>query len=96
MIITKQLNEFVNYCFGFYGERGVYELSKCVTLDNRKRVTVAIHSDIQKACEQYMYNLMTRKYDHQTWGDGDSVDRERVRAILEDEFGFEEMKTVVA
>jgi hypothetical protein len=78
-MLLKQLKEFVTYVNGFYGKGGIYEMKNCKK------------SDIQKACEQYMYNLMTRKTNVAEWGDGDSVDRERVRELLENEYGFSEV-----
>ena len=77
-LLTNQLTEFVEYVNSFYGQGGIYQLTNCTK------------DDIQKACEQYMYDLMTRKTKYEEWGDGDSLDRERVRYILEEEFGFVE------
>lgn len=57
---------FANYCESFYGPEGIYPLG-C----NR--------SDIEGAILHYFQTMHTQG---QTWGDGDSVDRERIAEIL--------------
>ena len=70
-----RLKEFRDYVNSFYGEGGVYDLGCGIP-------------DIEDAIIKYAEKV--ERSDWMTWGGGDSVDRERVRAILE-EMGFEEM-----
>jgi len=69
--ITKtELQEFQNYCLGFYGVNGVYS-------DELKGgVNTLLMS---KAIRIYFLSMNDLK----TWGGGDSIDRLRVRDILE-------------
>ena len=62
------IQEFVNYCEEFYGPNGLYPLG-C----NR--------ADIKSAILTYVQRLTG--YGPDTWGYGDSVDRERVAEILQ-------------
>lgn len=66
-------DEFIEYCLSFYGPGGLYD-------QNRTREQVAYAT--------LMYFDLIAKGDlehvHWTWGDGDSVDRERVRDIMND------------
>ncbi len=65
--IVNQLCDFIAYVDSFYNEKnGVYPI---------KGIT---NSMIIKATQKYM-NSQSENY---TWGDGDSVDRERVRDII--------------
>ena len=66
---------FLDYCMDFYGEeRGLYPI---------RGLTVKA---IEKATLKYLNLCAEGVYE---WGDGDSVDREHVRDILLDDFGFE-------
>ena len=69
--ITKtELQEFQNYCLGFYGKNGIYS-------DELKGgVNTLLMS---KAIRIYFLSMNDLK----TWGGGDSIDRLRVRDILE-------------
>ena len=65
--IVNQLCDFIAYVDSFYNEKnGVYPI---------KGIT---NSMIIKATQKYM-NSQSENY---TWGDGDSLDRERVRDII--------------
>ena len=65
--IVNQLCDFIAYVDSFYNEKnGVYPI---------KGIT---NSMIIKATQKYI-NSQSENY---TWGDGDSVDRERVRDII--------------
>ena len=75
MNFPTALNDFRDYVHSFYGIDGIYDLGCGIP-------------DIEEAIIQYAVRCMDIA-DH--WGGGDSVDRERVRAILED-MGFEEIK----
>jgi hypothetical protein len=69
--ITKtDIKEFQNYCLGFYGKNGVYsdELKGGVSTNL-----------MSKAIKIYFLSMNDLK----TWGGGDSIDRLRVRDILE-------------
>ena len=61
-----QQKTFINYCYDFYGMGGIYDLG--VTMQDVE-FAVALYED---KCNRYP----------EMWGDGDSVDRERVRDIL--------------
>ena len=65
--IVNQLCDFIAYVDSFYNEKsGLYPI---------KGMT---NSMIIKATQKYM-NSQSENY---TWGDGDSLDRERVRDII--------------
>lgn len=74
MKFPTALNDFRDYVHMFYGKDAIYDLGCGIP-------------DIQEAIIQYAVKCMDIA-GH--WGGGDSVDRERVRAILED-MGFEEL-----
>lgn len=66
----NNINEFISYCNEFYGKSGIY------AKDLKGGFSV---TEIKKAVLKYLEKLGKQ----QTWGDGDSLDRERVREILE-------------
>ena len=68
------LRDFRDYVHSFYGKDGLYDLGCGIP-------------HIEAAIMNYAVTCMNIK-DH--WGGGDSVDRERVRVILEG-MGFEEI-----
>ena len=75
------LSDFVEYVDSFYGVNDpLYPLVK----DGNPLSKV----DILGATEKYLGNCSDPKQELCTWGDGDSLDRERVRDILLDEFGY--------
>ena len=76
-ITVEQFNEFRDYVHQFYGKGGIYDLGCGIP-------------DIENAIYLYFGKLQVIEW--MDWGDGDTVDRERVRAILEEVFGFEEIK----
>ena len=71
------LVEFRDYVHSFYGKDGIYDLGCGIP-------------EIEDAIVEYMNRLLVGENDME-WGFGDSLDRERVRFILE-EYGFEEME----
>jgi len=75
-MFPKSLLEFRDYVHSFYGKDGIYDLGCGVP-------------DIESAIMEYVTKLLDRD-SMMTWGDGDSLDRERVRGILESR-GFEEL-----
>ena len=75
------LSNFVEYVDSFYGVNDpLYPLVK----DGQSLSKV----DILGATEKYLGQCSDDKLEYVTWGDGDSLDRERVRDILLDEFGY--------
>jgi hypothetical protein len=76
MIGIEKFKEFRDYVHGFYGKDGIYDLGCGIP-------------DIEKAIYVYFGKLQVIEW--MDWGDGDSVDRERVRHILEEDFGFAEI-----
>jgi hypothetical protein len=74
-MFPKRLEEFRDYVYSFYGKDGIYELGCSIW-------------DIEEAIFEYVSMVLDPKC-HMSWGEGDSIDRERVRTILE-ERGFAE------
>ncbi len=77
------LKNFIDYVFSFYGcpDEVLYPLVK----DNR----MVTKGEIYQACKVYNDRLMKASAgSFYTWGDGDSLDRERVRDILINDFDF--------
>jgi hypothetical protein len=80
VIKGTSLNKFKNYVNGFYGNRGIYskDFERPFT---KEIIEKAIICYIEKMKEKGFYN--DPEYKHpQTWGDGDSIDRERIRDIV--------------
>ena len=69
-IYSSEISEFVDYVDGFYGKKGIY----AEDLDGG-----FTKAEIKKAVNKYIENLNANG----TWGGGDSLDRERVRQILQ-------------
>ena len=79
--LNDMLTEFVNYVDSFYGVNDpLYPLIK----DGQPLSKV----DILGATEKYLSQCGDDNNELCTWGDGDSIDRERVRDILLAEFGY--------
>ena len=79
--LNDMLTNFVEYVDSFYGVNDpLYPLVK----DGQPLSKL----DIYGATEKYLGNCSDPKQEYVTWGDGDSLDRERVRDILLDEFGY--------
>ena len=73
--LNDMLTEFVNYVDSFYGVNDpLYPLIK----DGQPLSKV----DILGATEKYLSQCSDDSNELCTWGDGDSLDRERVRDIL--------------
>jgi len=70
-------SNFINYIHDFYGEDGIFDLG-------------ATRNMIKEACLIYLISIAQDKEKNITWGDGDSLDRERVRVLLEDVFKLKE------
>ena len=84
-ITENSQSQFINYVLDFYGQGGIYPLADPII--NNKFVE---RDDVLNAFEKYKTLLdasiqlekelkIENRY---TWGNGDSLDRERVRDIL--------------
>ena len=71
------LVEFRDYVHSFYGKDGIYDLGCSIP-----EIEVAIMDYIKIVSDPDRF---------EEWGDGDSLDRERVREILENDYGFAEI-----
>ena len=82
--LNDMLTNFVEYVDSFYGVNDpLYPMNHEKT---GKRVT---KTDILGAIYDYLHLINTVKHEHFTWGDGDSLDRERVRDILVENYGYD-------
>ena len=74
----NNFNEFIDYCLSFYGVGGIYPENK------RTKEQIAYATTMYlDACTYYE----SEGIDGYTWGYGDSLDRERVRDIMNDYYG---------
>ena len=91
-ITENSQSQFINYVLAFYGQNGIYPLADPII--NNKFVE---RDDVLKAFKKYKTLLdasiqlekelnIENRY---TWGDGDSLDRERVRDILLQNYNFQ-------
>ena len=82
--LNDMLTDFVNYVDSFYGLNDpIYPMTyKDTGLPLTKY-------DILDATEKYLSMCSSSELPYCTWGDGDSLDRERVRDILLDEYNLE-------
>ena len=82
--LSDQLTDFVDYVYSFYGDKkdALYPL---FNVDTDKQVDKV---DILSATYDYLHEVNKRNDDHFTWGDGDSLDRERVRDFLVRNYGY--------
>ena len=75
--LNDMLTEFVDYVYSFYGAPdALYPMG-------------ATKADIIGATYDYLNAITTLKNERFTWGDGDSLDRERVRDILVIKYGYD-------
>ena len=82
--LNDMLTEFVNYVDSFYGLNDpIYPMTYKDTGLPLTKV------DILGATEKHLSMCSDPKVELCTWGDGDSLDRERVRDILLDEYNLE-------
>ena len=83
--LSDMLTEFTDYVFSFYGDKkeALYPL---FNVETDKQVD---KQDILSATYDYLKMINERNDDHFTWGDGDSLDRERVRDILVMKYGYD-------
>ena len=83
--LNDMLTEFVDYVYSFYGDKkdALYPL---FNVDTDKQVD---KTDILGAVYDYLHEITRRNDEYFTWGDGDSLDRERVRDILVIRYGYD-------
>ena len=83
--LSDQLTDFVDYVYSFYGDKkeALYPL---FNVETDKQVD---KKDILSATYDYLKMINERNDEHFTWGDGDSLDRERVRDILVMKYGYD-------
>ena len=83
--LNDMLVEFTDYVNDFYGDVDdvLYPMNHMKT---GKRVSKV---DILGAIYDYLHEINTRNSDVFRWGDGDSLDRERVRDILVLKYGYD-------
>ena len=82
--LNDMLTDFVNYVDSFYGLNDpIYPMTYKDTGLPLTKV------DILGATEKYLSKCADPKEEYCTWGDGDSLDRERVRDILLDNYNLE-------
>ena len=80
--LNDMFTQFVDYVDSFYGVNDpLYPLVDCAGQSLTKM-------DIYGATHIYFGQCADEKLEHITWGDGDSLDRERVRDILIDQFNY--------
>ena len=80
---NKMLKEYVNYVDSFYGQND--PLYPMMSVETKQPLT---KFDIQRASENYLEMCLDEANKFCTWGDGDSLDRERVRDILLEEYNY--------
>ena len=81
--LNDMLTNFVEYVDSFYGVNDpLYPMINNETKQPLSKV------DILGATEKYLGQCADEKLEYVTWGDGDSLDRERVRDILLDSFNY--------
>ena len=85
-ISKNSQSQFIDYVLDFYGPSGIYPLADPII--NNKFVE---RDDVLKAFKKYKSllenaRLLRTTY---TWGGGDSLDRERVRDILLQNYNFQ-------
>ena len=83
--LSDQLTDFVDYVYSFYGDKkeALYPL---FNVETDKQVD---KQDILSATYDYLNMINERNDEYFTWGDGDSLDRERVRDILVIKYGYD-------
>ena len=79
-ILMSNFQEFIDYVFSFYGEGGLYPLN--VTKEQIALATLKYLDNC--AFYDQQDKPWTSDYKVMKWGDGDSLDRERVRDELID------------
>ena len=81
--LNDMLTNFVNYVDSFYGVND--PLYPMMNVETKQPLT---KFDIYRATEYYLAQCSDERVENCTWGDGDSLDRERVRDILLEEYNY--------
>ena len=83
--MISNFNEFISYVLSFYGETGIYPENK----RTKEQVSYAtlMYLDACSYYENEKDKPWTKDFKVMVWGDGDSLDRERVRDIMNDYYG---------
>ena len=77
------IQDFVDYVDSFYGVNDpLYPMINVETKQPLSKI------DILAATEFYLAQCSDDRVENCTWGDGDSLDRERVRDILLEEYNY--------
>ena len=77
------IQEFVDYVDSFYGQND--PLYPMMSRETKQPLT---QMDIHRATANYLAMCLDEANKFCTWGDGDSLDRERVRDILLEEYQY--------
>ena len=81
--LNDMLTNFVKYVDSFYGVNDpLYPMINVETKQPLSKI------DILEAIEFYLSQCSDERVTNCTWGDGDSLDRERVRDILLEEYNY--------
>ena len=81
--LNDMLTNFVSYVDSFYGQND--PLYPMMSRETKQPLT---KFDIYRATEYYLAQCSDDRVENCTWGDGDSLDRERVRDILLDDYNY--------
>ena len=81
--LNDMFTDFVNYVDSFYGQND--PLYPMMSQETKQPLT---KYDILRATENYFNRITELDDDRYTWGDGDSLDRERVRDILLEDYNY--------
>jgi hypothetical protein len=81
--LNDMLTDFVKYVDSFYGVND--PLYPMMSQETKQPLT---KFDIYRATEYYLAQCSDERVTNCTWGDGDSLDRERVRDILLEEYNY--------
>ena len=81
--LNDMLTNFVDYVDSFYGQDD--PLYPMMSQETKQPLT---KFDIYRATEYYLAQCSDDRVKNCVWGDGDSLDRERVRDILLEEYNY--------
>ena len=81
--LNDMLTNFVDYVDSFNGQND--PLYPMMSQETKQPLT---KFDIYRATENYLAMCSDETNKYCTWGDGDSLDRERVRDILLEEYNY--------
>ena len=81
--LNDMFTDFVNYVDSFYGQND--PLYPMMSQETKQPLTKL---DIYRATENYLSMCSDKTNKYCEWGDGDSLERERVRDILLEEYNY--------